>query len=99
MQGLNLARSEAAYRASGRPWPGAEPGSQRGRRPRRSAQAPAASGDAIAKALVFRPCWTEGYQGTGLVLIDLYEASTEEGGSGTVGEGLHDRRAITAATP
>ena len=77
VQGFNLARSEAVFRASGRPWPG-------------SGQVRAAVGpddlprlrrerDAIARALTYRPSWSEGYQELGLVLIELYQASTEQG--------------------
>lgn len=77
VQGLNLARSEAAYLASGRPWPGRgaplAPTTGPDDLPRLRRER-----DAIARALALRPAWAEGYQELGLVLMDLYQASTQE---------------------
>jgi O-antigen ligase len=76
LHGIGLARSEAAYRASGRPPVGT------------SGLAAAALREnpedleriraALESALAFRPDWAEGHQQLGLTLLKLYELQTAD---------------------
>jgi hypothetical protein len=76
LQGIALARSEAAYQASGRTWPG------RGQPVRASADYGIAQlryqRDQVERALLLRPNWAEGYQELGMIYLGLFEVTNEQ---------------------